>query len=137
MDRASGVLLHITSLPSPYGVGDLGSDAYRFIDFLAEAGQRVWQILPLGPTTRGNSPYSCYSAFAGNPVLISPQLLVRVHWLDRLPTHFDGLVLANEVLDAMPVHLVVWNEREICERGVAFTNGFGRKEVFACHLICS
>ncbi len=53
----------------------------------------------------------------------APQLLERVHWLDRLPTHFDGLVLANEVLDAMPVHLVVWNEREICERGVAFDNG--------------
>lgn len=77
LDRASGVLLHITSLPSPFGVGDLGPDAYRFIDFLAQSGQRVWQILPLGPTTRGNSPYSCYSAFAGNPLLISPQLLVR------------------------------------------------------------
>ncbi len=76
-DRASGVLLHITSLPSPYGVGDLGPDAYRFVDFLAAAGQRIWQILPLGPTTRGDSPYSCYSAFAGNPLLISPRQMVR------------------------------------------------------------
>ncbi len=76
-DRASGVLLHITSLPGEFGVGDLGPDAYRFVDFLAAAGQRIWQILPLGPTTRGDSPYSCYSAFAGNPLLISPRLLVR------------------------------------------------------------
>ena len=76
-DRASGVLLHITSLPSEFGVGDLGPDAYRFVDFLSAAGQRIWQILPLGPTTRGDSPYSCYSAFAGNPLLISPRLLVR------------------------------------------------------------
>lgn len=76
-DRAAGILLHITSLPGDFGVGDLGQDAYRFVDFLAETRQRVWQILPLGPTTHGNSPYSCYSAFAGNFLLISPRLLVR------------------------------------------------------------
>lgn len=69
--RASGVLLHPTSLPGPYGIGDLGPDAYRFVDFLAASGQRLWQIMPLGPTGYGDSPYSSLSAFAGNPLLIS------------------------------------------------------------------
>ena len=66
--RASGVLLHPTSLPGPYGIGDLGSAAFAFCDFLAEAGQTYWQVLPLGPTGYGDSPYACYSAFAGNTV---------------------------------------------------------------------
>lgn len=79
MRRASGVLLHITSLPSPYGIGDLGPWAYRFADFLAESRQSYWQILPLSPTSIacGNSPYSSHSAFAGNPLLISPELLLQ------------------------------------------------------------
>ena len=75
--RSSGILLHPTSLPGPYGIGDLGPTAYRFADFLAEAGQRWWQVLPLGPTGYGNSPYMCFSAFAGNPMLISPELLLK------------------------------------------------------------
>ena len=74
--RSTGILLHLTSLPGPYGIGDLGSSAFRFVDFLASAGQSIWQILPLGPPARGGSPYSCYSAFAGNPLLISPERLV-------------------------------------------------------------
>ncbi len=69
--RVSGILLHPTSLPSPYGIGDLGPGAYHFIDFLAGTGQQVWQVLPLGPTAFGNSPYMCYSALAGNHFLIS------------------------------------------------------------------
>src|SRR5213080_33674 len=69
--RASGLLLHPTSLPGPHGIGDLGTEAYRFIDFLAESGQGLWQILPLGPTGYGNSPYAARSAFAGNPLLVS------------------------------------------------------------------
>src|SRR5512136_140573 len=69
--RASGVLLHPTSLPSRFGIGDLGSEAYQFADFLASTGQRLWQVLPLGPTGYGNSPYQCLSVFAGNPLLIS------------------------------------------------------------------
>jgi 4-alpha-glucanotransferase len=68
--RASGVLLHPTSLPSSGGIGDLGPDAFRFVDFLAEAGFKIWQMLPLGPTGFGDSPYQCFSAFAGNPMLI-------------------------------------------------------------------
>jgi 4-alpha-glucanotransferase len=77
--RSSGILLHITSLPSPYGIGDFGPEAQRFADFLKAAGQRLWQILPLNPTDTetGNSPYHTTSAFALSPWLISPELLVR------------------------------------------------------------
>ncbi len=75
--RRSGILLHPTSLPSPFGIGDLGHHAYQFIDFLADAGQSYWQILPLSPTGYGDSPYQALSAFAGNPMLIDPQGLVE------------------------------------------------------------
>ncbi|HYP28362.1 MAG TPA: 4-alpha-glucanotransferase [Blastocatellia bacterium] len=75
LSRSSGILLHPTSLPGRFGVGDLGESAYRFIDFLVASGQTLWQILPLGPTGYGDSPYQCFSAFAGNPLLISPQAL--------------------------------------------------------------
>src|SRR5438552_4732093 len=74
--RASGILLHPTSLPGRLGIGDFGPKAYEFVDFLVRAGQTYWQILPLGPTGQGNSPYSSYSAFAGNTLLISPEKLV-------------------------------------------------------------
>lgn len=83
MARASGILLHPTSLPSPFGIGDLGESAYRFVDFLAEAEQQLWQVLPLGPTGFGDSPYQCFSAFAGNPLLISPTLLAQEGWLPQ------------------------------------------------------
>ena len=73
--RASGVLLHPTSLPSRFGIGDLGENAYQFVDFLAKSDQQIWQILPIGPTGYGNSPYLSYSALAGNPLLISPAIL--------------------------------------------------------------
>jgi len=75
--RRSGVLLHPTSLPSPFGIGDLGHHAYQFIDFLASAGQSYWQILPLSPTGYGDSPYQALSAFAGNPMLIDPHGLIE------------------------------------------------------------
>ncbi|HLF01787.1 MAG TPA: 4-alpha-glucanotransferase, partial [Anaerolineales bacterium] len=88
--RSSGILLHPTSLPGPFGIGDLGSEAIRWIDFLKSADQRFWQILPLGPTGYGDSPYQCFSAFAGNPYLISPEKLFE-----------DGL-LAKADLDATP-----------------------------------
>ena len=74
--RSSGVLLHPVSLPGPGGIGSFGSEARRFVDFLAHARQSLWQVLPLGPTAYGNSPYSCYSAFAGNPLLIDLHSLV-------------------------------------------------------------
>jgi 4-alpha-glucanotransferase len=86
--RAGGVLLHPTSLPGPYGVGDFGPEARGFVDWLASAGCTLWQILPIGPTGIGNSPYQCRSAFAGNPLLISPDLLVR-----------DGLLRKSDLED--------------------------------------
>jgi len=80
--RSSGVLLHPTSLPGQFGIGDLGREAYQFVDFLASTGQRLWQILPLGPTGYGNSPYQCLSVFAGNPLLVSLERLVEDNLLE-------------------------------------------------------
>ena len=75
--RCSGVLLHPTSLPGRFGIGDLGPSAIAFLDFLAAAGQHLWQVLPLGPTGYGDSPYQCFSAFAGNPLLVSLDRLIE------------------------------------------------------------
>lgn len=85
-ERSSGILLHPTSLPGPYGIGDIGPQARSWVDFLARAGCRLWQILPLGPTGYGDSPYQCFSAFAGNPYLISPDSLIA-----------DGLLKHNDL----------------------------------------
>ena len=87
--RNGGILLHPTSLPGPYGIGDLGAEARAFVDFLVRAGQTLWQVLPLGPTGYGDSPYQCFSAFAGNPLLISLETLVE-----------DGLLLHEDLQDA-------------------------------------
>ena len=81
--RAAGVLLHLTSLPGPYGVGDAGAAAYRWVDALVEAGQRWWQLLPLGPTDFGNSPYQSSSSFASNEMLVSPEKLIEDGLLSR------------------------------------------------------
>jgi 4-alpha-glucanotransferase len=88
-ERASGILLHPTSIPTRYGIGDLGPRAYEFIDWLAGAGQRYWQVLPLCPTDEGDSPYQSPSSFAGNPLLISPELLAA-----------DGLVTPQDLAEA-------------------------------------
>lgn len=82
-ERAAGVLLPITALPSPYGIGCFSAEAYAFIDLLARAGQRYWQILPVGPTGYGDSPYQSFSTFAGNPYLIDPEALIRAGLLSR------------------------------------------------------
>jgi 4-alpha-glucanotransferase len=84
-NRSGGILLHPSSLPGPYGVGELGPQAYRFVDWLASTGCKLWQVLPLGPTGYGDSPYQCFSAFAGNPYLISFDALIE----DRLLTQDD------------------------------------------------
>lgn len=81
--RAAGILLPVSSLPSPYGIGTLGDAAYRFVDFLKKAGQSYWQVLPVGPTSYGDSPYQSFSAFAGNPYLIDPELLMKDGLLRR------------------------------------------------------
>ena len=83
MDRHSGILLHISSLPSRYGIGTLGREAYAFADFLHAAGQKYWQLLPLGPTSYGDSPYQSFSTFAGNPYFIDLELLAEDGLLDR------------------------------------------------------
>jgi 4-alpha-glucanotransferase len=88
LKRSAGILLHPTSLPGKFGIGDLGYEAYRFVDFLADAGQKLWQVFPLGPTGYGDSPYQCFSAFAGNPLLISPDVLLS-----------DGLLSKDELYD--------------------------------------
>jgi 4-alpha-glucanotransferase len=105
-ERASGLLLHITSLPSYGGIGDLGPAAYEFADFLAAAKQRLWQVLPLGPTGYGNSPYAALSAFAGNPLLISLEKLSDWGWIDGarisdLPGR-SGNVRFHEVAEKKP-----------------------------------
>ena len=82
-ERASGILLHITSLPGEFGIGDLGPAAFAFCNQLADARQTYWQILPLGPTGYGDSPYQCFSAFAGNTLLISPEKLVEDGLIDE------------------------------------------------------
>ena len=98
--RASGILLHPTSLPGPFGIGDLGPEAYKFVDFLVAAGQSLWQVLPLGPTGYGDSPYACYSAFAGNTLLISPEKLVDEGLLDSAPS----LATKKQKIDFGEVH---------------------------------
>jgi len=81
MERSNGVLVHPTSFPGKYGVGEFNAYAYQFVDFLAATGQKLWQVLPLGPTGYGDSPYQCFSAFAGNPLLISLDQLVNENLL--------------------------------------------------------
>ena len=87
-ERDSGILLHPTSLPGRYGIGELGDEARDFLTFLVAAGQTLWQILPLGPTSYGDSPYQSFSAFAGNPLLISTDRLLR-----------DGLLTPDDLAD--------------------------------------
>jgi 4-alpha-glucanotransferase len=88
LNRSSGILLHPTSLPGPYGIGDVGPAAFEWIDFLYSAGCSLWQVLPLGPTGYGDSPYQAFSAFAGNPYLVSPDALLA-----------DGLLTEDDLAD--------------------------------------
>lgn len=129
--RKSGILLHPTSLPGPGGIGSLGREAYRFVDFLARAGQSLWQVLPLGPTAYGDSPYSCYSAFAGNPLLIDLELLVE-----------DGDIPHEEPDIELPADRVDYNRVQLYKNSIlkrASANFFakgssGRRDEF--HSFC-
>jgi 4-alpha-glucanotransferase len=107
--RSSGILLHPTSLPGRFGIGDLGDEAHRFADFLIAGGQSLWQVLPLGPTGYGDSPYACYSAFAGNTLLISPEKVFEAGLLSRadldefpaLPAHRVDFEHVHKTKDAL------------------------------------
>lgn len=108
MERSSGVLMHISSLPSPYGIGTFGAEAYSFADFLADSGQKYWQVLPLSPTGYGDSPYQAFSSAAGNPLFIDLDLLCE-----------DGL------LDKAEVRSVSWGDRaDECDYGRLFENRY-------------
>ena len=102
--RCSGILLHITSLPSKFGVGDFGPAAFEFVDSLEQAGQTLWQILPINPPSFGNSPYSCTSAFAISPIFASPELMLRDglledYDLESVPEFSSNRVQYSFVLD--------------------------------------
>jgi len=121
LSRSSGLLLHLTSLPSPFGIGDLGPAAYRFADVLAGAAQRVWQMLPVVPVAHSYSPYASPSTFAGSPLLISPERLVD-----------DGLLHPDDVADlpAFPIHFVDF-ERVIPHKRRLLERAFDRFEAHA------
>jgi len=104
--RSCGVLLHPTSLPGTFGIGDMGPEAYKFIDFLAASGQKLWQILPLNYPGYGNSPYNPISAFACNPYLISP---------DKLPIGTNGNTgIENGTIKQMPSYVTI--SHQSCNR---------------------
>ena len=123
--RESGILMHITSLPSPYGVGTMGKEAYRFVDFLKRAGQRYWQILPVTPTGFGDSPYQSCSTYAGNHYLIDLDMLVaegllkkseltKINWSDD-PNRVNFGLLYNHRLDVLRLAYRRFSEKEKME----------------------
>ena len=141
-ERRSGILLHPTSLPSAYGIGDFGPSAYDFIDFLADSGQKLWQMLPLGPTGYGDSPYQTLSAFGGNPALISPELLIQEGLLDSsqikrpdfnlsrvdynavIPYKLDLLKQAYQNFKQDPKHPLQKQFEKFCQKEAAWLDDF-------------
>ena len=95
MERGSGLLVHITSLPSEHGIGTFGKEARRFVRFLNEAKQKYWQILPLNPTSFGDSPYQSFSAFALNPYFIDLDYLVKKGYLTKKDVRFNSTIYGN------------------------------------------
>ena len=127
MKRSSGILLHLTSLPSPYGVGNMGQAARDFVDFLHEAKQRYWQLLPISPTGYGDSPYQSSSAFAGNPYLLDPDQFVAEGLLTQEdlegcwgenPEMTDYGVLYEKRLPSMPLGTPVLTIRPTIFRSI-------------------
>ena len=118
-NRAGGILLHPTSLPGEYGIGELGPNLFKFLDFLHDSGIKLWQILPLGPTGYGDSPYLCFSAFAGNPYLIS---------IDKLKE--SGFLSSNDIniSEAFPSkyidfgHVINWKWQLLHKAYTVFSN---------------
>jgi 4-alpha-glucanotransferase len=134
MNRSSGILLHVTSLPSPYGIGDLGPEAYRFVDRLAEAGQAYWQLLPLGPTSAelGNTPYFSTSAMAGNPLVVSPEHLHAQGLIDQ--ADLDSLRVPDRgTVDYQQVEKTRWPV--LHKAYESFSNGAGDHHAFETFCI--
>ncbi len=125
--RTSGILLHPTCFPGPDGIGDLGESALQFIDFLVRSGQTIWQILPLGPTGFGNSPYMSFSAIAGNPLLISLDILVEQGWLDAEALYsrpgFDLDYVEFDRVMAWKMPLLRWASSNFKDRASAEQHG--------------
>ncbi|MGE5448074.1 MAG: 4-alpha-glucanotransferase, partial [Bacteroidales bacterium] len=124
MERSSGILLHLSSLPGEGGIGSMGKDAYQFVDFLAKNKQKIWQILPLGPVGYGNSPYQCYSAFAGNPMFIDIQLLVNDHLISKeavIDQHFKSRMVEFDRVEE-------WKITLLKEAFLGFQKNFNRYE---------
>lgn len=110
-ERTHGILLHPTSLPSPFGIGDLGPEACRFVDFLAAGNQQLWQFLPLNPVGFGDSPYQCLSAFAGNPLLISPERLRDAGWLTEAALQHNNEFSRQDPACVDFPHVKLWKEQ--------------------------
>ncbi len=129
MQRTSGILLHPTALPGPFGVGDLGDEAFAFVDFLARAGQGVWQVLPLGPTGYGHSPYNALSAFAGNPALIDLRQLVACGDLDQ--ARLAKAMMTESPLDFSQGHQLKEELLTLAGRTFFTSADKGRRDAFA------
>jgi 4-alpha-glucanotransferase len=131
--RCSGILLHVTSLPGGQGIGDLGESAHEFVDFLADSGQRIWQVLPLSPTGYGDSPYQCFSAFAGNPLFLDlkalhQQGILSEHELESAPSFAEERVEYARVID--------FKRSLLHKAGHAFLEGGGATELQAFETFC-
>lgn len=109
-ERTNGILLHPTSLPSPFGIGDLGPEAYRFVDFLVAGNQQIWQFLPINPVGFADSPYQCLSAFAGNPLLISPKEMMDSGWLTEGELACGDFSRQDPACIDFP-HVKLWKEK--------------------------
>jgi 4-alpha-glucanotransferase len=118
--RSAGILLHPTSLPGRFGIGDLGAAAYNFVDFLARSGQSIWQVMPLGPTGYGDSPYQCFSAVAGNTLLVSPEKLLADGYLDTL----DNTSKFPE--GHVDYGAVIHDKSELLRRSFVYFQSYGR-----------
>ncbi|WP_238906336.1 MULTISPECIES: 4-alpha-glucanotransferase [unclassified Clostridium] len=125
MKRSSGIIMHITSLPNKYGIGTFGKEAFDFVDFLKRAGQKYWQLLPLGPTSFGDSPYQSFSAFAGNPYFIDLDILVKDGILEK--GDFKDIDL-GENEDEVNYYKIFKNKMEVLKK--AYSNNKNRDRKF-------